>query len=79
MTLRHRLLALPGQFVERLVSARLDKGAQVGLDRRLILRRRRRDLRSDDRHLFIQHVAVAENAAQRFGAATPRDHGWPLR
>ena len=66
-----RLLALPGQLVERQVGARRDKGAQVGFDGGLILRRRRRDLCSDDSHLFIQHVAVAENAARRFGAATP--------
>ena len=60
-----RLLALPGQFVERQVCARLDKGAQVGIDGGLVLRGRRRDLRGDDHPLFIQPVAAVEDAVLR--------------
>lgn len=64
-----RLLALPGQFVEWQMGARLDEGAQVGFDGDLVLRGRRRDLGGDDHAALVQHVAVIEDAARGFGAA----------
>jgi len=48
-----RMLALPGQLVERQVGARRDEGAQVGLDGALVLRSRRRDLLGGDHELQL--------------------------
>src|SRR5581483_10062239 len=64
-----RLLAEQGEPVVRHLQRALDDAPQVLLDRPLVLRRRRDDLRLEDRAVAVDRVAVPQDPARRLRAA----------
>ena len=67
----NRLLADVAQLEVGQVAVARDDSSQVLLDRQLVLRRRRDDLRVEDRAVGVEAVAVIEEAARDAGLEAP--------
>lgn len=64
--MRTALFALPGELLLREVEARRDEAPEIVLDRFLILRSGRHDLRVENRAVGVDAVAVVKQTARGF-------------